>query len=65
MVYQFGVDHKLRPIVIVNVLKVIQTRITEPNLLRLSYWVLNTTIQQRFCLGKVETWFTIFDMNNV
>jgi hypothetical protein len=44
MAYNHGKDLKLRPIIIVNVLRTIQSRIDPNGLLRLSYYMLNNTV---------------------
>ena len=65
LVYISGRDKKYHPIVIINIRRIIDSQIDISNLLKMDYIIFNWLIDNLLIPGKVETWVTIQDMNNV
>jgi hypothetical protein len=65
LIYTSGRTKKFNPIMVVNVRRIIDSKIDMEALLRLSYFVFNWVIQNMIVLGKVETWVIIQDLKDV
>jgi hypothetical protein len=65
IIYTFGHDRRLRPVLILNGAKIIERDLQPAELLKLCYYVLEDIKRTLMCPGKVETWVIIIDLANV
>ena len=65
LVYVSGRSLKFNPIIVVNVMKIIDSGIGLEELLRMDYFLLNWIIDNMMVYGKVESWILIQDLKDV
>ena len=65
VIYGLRRDINMRPIIIVNVRRVIDTKITVERLLAVASFFLEYVIKNAMIPGKIESWTCIFDMKDV
>lgn len=53
------------PIIVVNVRKIIDSKMDLEGLLRVNYFVLNWVIENMLVPGKVESWYIVQDLKDV
>jgi len=63
--YVHGRDRQFRPIVILDVRKLMQMGLTPEQTLRLNYFLLEWVVEHLLRPGKVETWDIIMDLSDV
>jgi hypothetical protein len=65
MLYAYKRDKNMRPIVVVNVRRVIEAKIDIEALIEVVDFFTNYTIEEGMVPGKVENWTCIFDLRDV
>ena len=65
LLYFTGKDICNRPVFIANIAGIVASEVTQEQLMRLAYYVLNKATGKHFVRGKVETWIMIFDLKDV
>ena len=65
MLYCYKRDKNCRPIVVVNVRRVIDSKITMEQLIPMVDYFTNYTIEHGMVPGRVENWTCIFDLKDV
>lgn len=63
--YVHGRDRQFRPILILDVRKLLQLRLTPEQTLRLNYFLLEWVVENMLRPGKVETWDILMDLADV
>ena len=65
MLYALRRDRSERPIIVVNVRKVIESKIEIEPLMQTVDFFTNYVVERAMVPGKIECWTCIFDMSNV
>ena len=65
MVYGVRRDKNMRPVLVVNIRRMIDTKITLDKLVPMTDFLLNYVIDYAMVPGAVECWTAIFDMKDV
>ena len=65
IVYAYKRDKGFRPIIVINVERLIQSKIIDKDLVSMSDYFLDFIINECMVPSKVENWTCIIDLNNV
>ncbi|EGR31019.1 cral trio domain protein [Ichthyophthirius multifiliis] len=65
IIYLSGKDHRYRPIIILNVFKLVGKENSFPDILKAITYFLDVIMENMFLPGQIENWVIICDLNNL